>query len=171
MTHDTPKNSCGKAEFRNLFFDHSRQLRNFIYFKCGDETLAEDICQEAFLRLWKDCRKIPPVKAKSFLFTVASNLFLDHLKHQKVVARFKIQETTPPSPENPAFILEASEFKAQLEAAINALPEKQRTVFLMNRIEKMTYKEIATLLEISVKAVEKRMHKALVELRKLTKKI
>jgi RNA polymerase sigma-70 factor (ECF subfamily) len=46
-----------------------------------------------------------------------------------------------------------------------ALPEKQRLVFLLSRIEKMTYKEIAELLDISVKAVEKRMHKALVSLR------
>ena len=67
--------------------------------------------------------------------------------------------------------MEEQEFKNQLEKAIEALPENQREVFLMNRIDKMKYREIAEALGISQKAVEKRMHKALLELRKLTKKI
>lgn len=171
MINETPKNICSEDVFKVLFFEYARQLRNFIYFKCGDENLAEDISQEAFLRLWKECRNVPSNKAKSYLFTVANNLFLDHVKHQKVVTRFRLQKIKELSPETPEFLLEESEFKEQLESAIEALPEKQRSVFLLNRIEKMTYKEIAALLEISVKAVEKRMHKALVELRKLTKNI
>lgn len=171
MNNDTPKNICRQDTFELLFFEHSRRLHNFIYFKSGDESLAEDISQEAFLRLWAACKNIPYDKAKSYLFTVANNLFLDHVKHQKVVTRFRLQKTKELSPDNPEYLLEESEFKTQLEKAISALPEKQRTVFLLNRIEKMTYKEIAALLEISVKAVEKRMHKALIELRKLTKNI
>ncbi|MEM7514507.1 MAG: sigma-70 family RNA polymerase sigma factor, partial [Bacteroidota bacterium] len=55
----------------------------------------------------------------------------------------------------------------RLEGAIAALPEKNRVVFLMNRIEKLTYQEIADSLGLSVKAIEKRMHKALIELRKI----
>ena len=58
------------------------------------------------------------------------------------------------------------EFMEKLESTIDNLPEKQREVFLMNRIEKMKYKEIALHLDISVKAVEKRMHQALVVMRK-----
>ena len=54
----------------------------------------------------------------------------------------------------------------KLENTISALPEKQREVFLLNRIEKKKYKEIALHLDISVKAVEKRMHQALLVMRK-----
>ena len=63
------------------------------------------------------------------------------------------------------------EFKERLEEAISQLPDKQRTVFLMNRIDKKTYREIAELEGVSVKAIEKRMGMALKTLRKLTKKI
>ncbi|MEO0626668.1 MAG: sigma-70 family RNA polymerase sigma factor, partial [Bacteroidota bacterium] len=73
--------------------------------------------------------------------------------------------------ESPGFKMEETEFYQQLQSAIAALPEKNRIVFLMNRIDKLTYREIAERLEISQKAVEKRMSKALVELRKLTQNI
>jgi RNA polymerase sigma factor (sigma-70 family) len=69
----------------------------------------------------------------------------------------------------PQVILEGEEFKARLTAAIADLPEGQRTVFLLNRTEQKTYKEIAELLGISVKAVEKRMHKALLNLRQVAR--
>ena len=67
--------------------------------------------------------------------------------------------------ENPEFLLEHQEFGNKLQRAIDALPEGQKTAFLMNRIDQMTYVEIAEVLEISVKAVEKRMHLALKTLR------
>ena len=59
----------------------------------------------------------------------------------------------------------------KLESAINTLSPGEREVFLMNRIEKKTYKEMAEHLGVSQKAIEKRMHKALVKLRKTIKNI
>ena len=67
--------------------------------------------------------------------------------------------------QSPQYALEEKEFKEQLENIIASMPEKQRDVFLMNRIDELTYKEIADRLELSVKAVEKRMHGALSFLR------
>ena len=67
--------------------------------------------------------------------------------------------------------MEEEEFRKRLEEGISNLPEGQRVVFLMNRIDKKKYREIAEELNISVKAVEKRMHKALVALRKISKKV
>ena len=61
--------------------------------------------------------------------------------------------------------MQESEFKLRLEQAISELPETQREVFLMNRIDKLTYAEIAERLGVSVKAIEKRMGKALKHMR------
>ena len=61
--------------------------------------------------------------------------------------------------------LVARELQYKLETALACLPEPQRTVFLMNRVEKQPYSEIAECLGISTKTVEKRMHGALVALR------
>lgn len=142
-----------------------------MYYKSGNIYLAEDLTQEAFLILWKKRESIDPDKVKSYLYTIANNLFLNEVKHQKVVMKFNQQPVSTTSYETPQFVLEEDEFRQKLENAISGLPEKNRVVFLMNRIDKLTYKEIADRLGLSVKAVEKRMHKALLELRNLSARI
>ena len=67
--------------------------------------------------------------------------------------------------ESPEYLILEKEFMEKLSDAIAQLPDKQREVFLLNRVEKKTYKEIAEMSGVSVKAVEKSMHKALVKLR------
>ncbi len=165
------KSVCEEAVFKNIFSDHSASLINFIYYKSGNYKGAEDIMQDAFATLWKECAKVAVEKAKSFLYTVANNTFLNQVKHQKIVLKFEKQGHSQINQESPQYLLEEAEFKEKLENAIAALPEDQRVVFLMNRIDKIKYKEIADHLDLSVKAIEKRMHKALVELRKVSKKL
>ena len=133
---------------------------------------AEDITQNAFVILWENCENLKPEQAKSFLFTTAIRLSLNEIKHDKVVSNFELYSNSgKQNSESPEFLLLESELKKQLEKAINDLPEKQRTVFLMNRFENHSYTEIASLLDLSVKAVEKRMHLALVSLRKVIKNV
>lgn len=151
--------------------EHAEGLRNFLYYKSGNLPQAEDLVQDAFGKLWENCEKVKPEKAKSFLFTVANNLFLNQVEHRKVVLKFENRGHSQQSNETPQYLLEQEEFRLRLEKAIAGLPEGQRVVYLMNRIDKKTYKEIAEALEISVKAVEKRMHKALNVLRKISKKV
>jgi len=164
---------CEESVFDRLFLELSPLLRNFLYYRTGDLTAAEDLVQEAFLRLWRNCSKVLPAKAKAFVFKAAENLFFNQREHQKVVLKFEAYETsrrvnTVPSPQEE---LEEQEFKVRLERALAALPVGSREVFLLNRIEGLKYREIADLLGISQKAVEKRMHRALVELRKIHRNI
>ncbi|MEM9931888.1 MAG: sigma-70 family RNA polymerase sigma factor [Bacteroidota bacterium] len=160
------KDVCNKSTFREVFMAHSEELRDFLYYRCGQLQQAEDHLQECFVRLWNNCAKVPFAKAKGFLFTVGNNLFLNEVKHRKVVLRYR-QQVRPQEKDDadPQQLLEYQEFKARLKEAVEDLPEGQRTVFLLNRTNEKTYKEIAEMLEISVKAVEKRMHKALLQLR------
>jgi RNA polymerase sigma-70 factor (ECF subfamily) len=172
---DSPlmKNVCTETVFKELFFAYAKPLRNFLFYKGATAEEAEDLMQEAYLRMWRDCQKVPFDKAKGFLYTVAGNLFLDEKKHEQVAIRFARLAPAPESSEegNPHFDLETQELQNRLETAIAQLPENQRLVFLMNRMDKLTYMEIAARLDLSVKAVEKRMHLALVELRHILKGI
>lgn len=163
-----PDNVCEKPVFDQLFREVAPQLRNFLYYRCGNAERANDLVQDAFLKLWEKCKDVLPDAAKSFLFTVAKNLMLNLVKKDKVRFDFaKTEETEKLEYENPEYRMEYTEFKNELETAINNLPEGQKEVFLMNRIDKLTYREIAERLGVSQKAVEKRMHKALIKLKDL----
>jgi RNA polymerase sigma-70 factor (ECF subfamily) len=156
---------CENKLFEKVFDEQSEALRNFLYYKCCDIDKAEDLLQDAFLKLWNNCRKVVYEKARSFLFTVANNLFLNDYAHQKIVLEHQSQPNNLSNNESPQFLMEEEEFMTRLKKAIAQLTPAQREVFLMNRIDKKTFKEIAELLSISDKTVEKRMQKALISLK------
>ncbi|MDF1696292.1 MAG: RNA polymerase sigma factor [Saprospiraceae bacterium] len=158
---------CKEKTYQELYYKYGEYLRNFLYYKSGDMVLSEDLCHDSFIKLWENCSKVTIDKAKSYLFTVANNMFLNKAKKDKVILKFGNTIRSKVDKNDPHFILQKSEFKQRLELAISELPETQREVFLMNRIDKKKYKEISEELGISVKAVEKRMHKALSALRKI----
>ncbi len=159
-------NVCEERIFEKVFKDYSKMLRNFIYSKCRDIEQAEDLTQDAFVKLWNNCAKVPIDKAKSYLFTITKNAFFNEIEHKKVELKYKQAKGITVNVEDPDFVLREKEFQKELNEAINKLPVNVREVFLLNRIEKKKYKEIAELLDISIKTVEKRMHAALVSLRK-----
>ena len=165
------KSVCDRTYFSMLFDTHAETLRNFLYYRCRDMQQAEDLTQEAFLKLWKNCKKVLYEKARGFLFAVAKNAFYNQVAHNKVVLEYTRLPHSGIDPETPQFRLEEKEYMERLQGAINELPDGQREVFLMNRVDKVTYKEIAVMLGISETAVEKRMQKALIKMRKIVKNI
>jgi RNA polymerase sigma factor (sigma-70 family) len=155
---------CEEVNYKNIFKEHSKSLRNFIYYKCGDLERAKDIMQEALIRLWENCSKVELEKAKTFLFTVAQRIMIDNIRHDKVKLQFtKRSESNVAN--DPSYELEKKEFEQKLMSSISSMPESQREAFLMNRMDNMSYKDIAEALDISVKAVEKRIHLALLYLK------
>jgi len=153
--------SINNQEFKDFFDQYYVMIRNFLYYKTGSIDVAEDIAQDVFVKVWEKREEVDSPTVKSLLYTIAGNLAINHLKHQGVVYDFANRSAIHPSSESPEFIMEEKEFRIRLEEVISNLPEKSRIVFLMNRIDKLTYNEIANRLELSVKAVEKRMKKAL----------
>jgi len=157
-------NVCEEEVFSNLFKTNSKTVFNYIYYKFGNEEKAYDVVQEAFVKLWENCAKVSPEKAKSYVYTIANNLYLNVIKAEKVRLKYA-DRTNNTSYESPEFLLEEKEFKEKLDNALNSLPENQRTTFLLNRIDGKKYAEIAEMEGVSVKAIEKRMHLALKALR------
>lgn len=165
MAKPLKENICEEQLFSSIFRRYSQDLHNFLYYKFGNQLNPQDKMQEAFVKLWENCAKVSQDKAKSFLFTTANNLMLNAYAHQKVVLRHQQIKPKYSTNINPEFVLEEKEYKAKLEKAIANLTEAQRVAFLMNRVEGKRFKEIAELLDISTKAVEKRIYGALKKLR------
>lgn len=162
---DLYNDMCEQSRFEAFFNKHSTNLYNFLYYKFGDKLDPQDKTQEAFVRLWENCKNIKPEKAKSYLFSIANNLMLNEVAHEKVVLKYSKIKRANYSNESPEFLMEEDEYREKLQKAIASLTEPQRVAFLMNRTEGKRFKEIAEILGISTKAVEKRIYGALKKLR------
>jgi len=161
-----PKSVCEEKNFNALFNKHYQTATNHIYYKCGNLQQAEDIVQDAFVKIWNRCAEVVYKTASSLLFKICNNSLLNEFKHQKVVLQHQKVSVDYKDYESPDFIMETNDFKNKLETAINKLSVKEREVFLLSRIDKKSYKEIAEITGISIKAVEKRMSNAFINLRK-----
>ena len=164
MNIENNTNVCEEKVYNQIFTTNSKTVFNYIYYKFGNEEKAYDAVQEAFVKLWENCAKVVPTKAKSYVYTIANNLYLNMIKADKVRLKYAHLNTDVTN-ETPEFLLEEKEFQEKLDNALASLPENQRTTFLLNRIDKKKYAEIAELEGVSVKAIEKRMHLALKSLR------
>jgi RNA polymerase sigma-70 factor (ECF subfamily) len=155
-----------KADYIDLFNRLYSPIKNFIYYKTGDIELADDIAQDTFIKIWEKRNEIRNETVKSLLYTIAGNLCKNRFEHQQVVFEFANNFQQNETSVSPEFELELKEFNDKLQDAIGNLKDKNRVVFLMNRIDGLTYKQIANNLGLSQKAIEKRMKNALDELRK-----
>lgn len=159
-------NLCDEQQFTDFYKQEVNNVFRFILIKSKNKDEAFDIVQEAFVKIWENCNKFDIFKVKSYLFSTATNIFFNIKKHEKVVRNY--QNEAPDlyiDSHSPEDVLREEEFKHKLEKAIENLTDAQREVFLLNRVEGKKYKEMAALLNISIKAVEKRMSKALMALR------
>lgn len=163
------KSLCSESVFNSIFLEYASNLHNFLFGKCNSQEQAEDLVQEAFLRLWKNCKKVSLEKAKGYVFAISNNLLINKWKQKKVVDKYfesKGSTTLNSSDEkDPSSLLIEIESKEKIEGLIAQLPEKQRLALLL-RLEGLSYKEIANLNDVSVKAIEKRIHKAISSLKK-----
>ncbi len=161
------KTICEEHVFYEVHRAHAVALRNFLFYRVGSLEKARDLVQDTFIKLWSNCHKVSLEKARSYLFTVANRLFLDDADHQKVALKFQYRHgvTERHTETSPEYLYRQEEFKQRLEKAISGLPEMQRTVFLMSRIDKMPNKEIAETLQLSVKTIEKHITSSLTRLK------
>lgn len=166
MKKNLTDNVCEERIFGAIYQKVAKELHDFIYYKFGEQFNPEDKVQEAFMKLWENCGKIVPEKARAFLFSVANNSTLNEIKHEKVKLKFANEFQNETEHQNPQFIIEEKEYLKKYQLALFKLSEEKRVAFLLNRVEGKKHKEIAEILNISKKAVEKRIYGALKELRK-----
>ncbi|MAU25915.1 MAG: RNA polymerase subunit sigma-70 [Muricauda sp.] len=160
MKKDLHKDICDDSVFKSLYERLANDLHDFLYYKYGEKLDPTDKTQEAFIKLWENCKKVTPAKAKSFLYTVANNLMLNEVKHQKVILKYKNENPNELTNESPEFLLEKEEYFKKYQEVLASLTEEQRTAFLLNKAEGKKHEEIAELLGVTRKVVEYRIYSA-----------
>ncbi|MCW5515724.1 RNA polymerase sigma factor [Muriicola sp. Z0-33] len=160
MKKDLHKNICQDSIFKGLYERLANDLHDFLYYKYGGKLSPSDKVQEAFIKLWENCKNITPGKAKSYLYTVANNLMLNEVKHQKVVLKYQHENPKTPTSESPEFLLEKQEYFKKYQEVLASLTEEQRIAFLLNKAEGKRHEEIAQILGVTRKVVEYRIYSA-----------
>ncbi len=160
---DAEKN--GKSWFQKVFDQNYRYVLNYLFYLSGDAALSEDLTQDVFLQLWDKRRKVKEDTLRPYLFTIARNCFLKNIRRQNYDLKFRSSMFERTDTRSPEYLLEMKEFDRKLQESLAGLPERCRVVFLMNRMDGLSYRDIAGALGVSVKAVEKQMSKALSILR------
>lgn len=160
MDKDINENICEESVFERIYNRYSKDLHNYLYYKYGEQYNPGDKAQDAFIKLWDNCKKITLSKAKSFLFTVANNMILNDIKHQKVVLKYQQINHKNYTNEDPEFLLEKEQFQERYNKALASLKAEQRVAFLMNKVEGKKHSEIAKLLGVTTKVVEYRIYTA-----------
>ena len=147
-------------DFKMIYEAHFDDLRRYLIFRSGDQDLSEDIAQNVFMKVWTKKIEIASGNIKSLLFKMATDEFISHIRKKKVEKEYteSIDLKLIRQPDNNDDLLEK---KILFQKALNQLPEKQKTALLMNKMQGLTYKEIAEILNLSQKAIEKRIGLAL----------
>jgi len=166
LKKDLYQNICEETIFASIYNKYAQTLHDFLYYRYGDRLNPGDKAQDAFTKLWENCKKVTPDKAKSFLYTTANNLMLNEVKHQKVVLKYQTESPKGYTNENPEFLLEKDQYYKKYQAALSKLTEEQRTAFMMNKVEGKKHAEIAELLGVTRKVVEYRIYSAFDQLKK-----
>lgn len=151
-----------RAQFLQVFLAHRAQMEALVSRRVGCRATAADLVQDLFVRFWR--RPLVQVEELgSYLLRSAGNIAIDHLRSQGVRDRLteslepELQETAA----EPQAAVQAGNDLRHVEAALRALPERTRQIFLLNRIHGRKYAEIAKALGLSQSAVEKHMMRAL----------
>lgn len=163
------KNNDSKA-LRELFDLYATALTFFAYRFVYDKSEAENIVQDVFIGVWKNINNMDDnINIKAYLYKSVKNRAINLLNQNKESTEFEenlflyksfSQQTT----------IETNELYENYKKAIEELPTSCRNIFLMSREDNLTYKEIAEILNISIKTVETQMGRALKSIRKKIEK-
>ncbi len=145
-----------------LVVRHTDRIFAASYRMLGDRAAAEDVTQESFLRLWRNAGRwrADGARIETWLYRVAMNLCIDSLrKRRREAPEAAAPERIDPGPRADD-ILATEERRSTVEAAIAALPERQRMAITLCHYEELSNIEAAEILGVSVEAVESLLARA-----------
>lgn len=168
------------AAFRELVRRYERPVFSLVYRVVRDRDTAEDLAQDTFVKVLNHIdRYRPEFKFSSWLFKIANNVAIDHLRRRTVdtvslegsryaTTTDQVEATSvrvAASQESPLEELESRELGSAIERAIAGLRPEYRACILLRHVEDRSYEEIAAMLDIPLGTVKTYIHRARHELR------
>lgn len=137
------------------------KIYNYIFYRVTDRTVAEDLTQEVFVKLTKSIHSyLPTASFSAFLYRIARNTVIDHLRTSKQVYELTETVTAPDS-------LKQVENRMDAALLLSRLPEEQRECILLYYIQELTYREISQILGIPIPTAKSRVQRGLAACKKM----
>lgn len=148
-----------RVAFYNIYERYCKRLNGFVLKYIKQETDAEEIVQEVFIKVWEARDKIDAYSSfESFLFTIAYNatmsLFRKRVSEKKYIEHIKSLQQVENAP-NIIDEIHFNELNEMVQTLLNELTPRQKEIFQLSREEGLTHEEIAKKLNISVNTVKK----------------
>ena len=169
--------SGNDAAFTELVTRYKDALTNYLNVMVGDYDIAVDLCQETFLRVYKNIRRYSNLyQFSTWIYRIATNLAIDEMRYRKRRGRVfyrnvwkQVQSADqennssfelPDNRLNPGDEILRKESNRVLGEAIRSLPQKYRVAFIMKEVQELPYETIARILKCSEGTVKSRLHRA-----------
>lgn len=150
------------TDIENLYERYAGDVRRFALYLCGDVVMADEITSDTFVRAWMAAGRIRQPTVKSYLFTIARNAYTDLLR--RAARHTQLDENMRDTRIGAQTQMEESAEVRAVLAALQQLPEMDRTVLLMRALDEMPYEEIAETLGIPVVTAKVKVHRARLKL-------
>ena len=150
------------TDIEKLYDCYAGDVRRFALYLCGDVVMADEITSDTFVRAWMAADRIRQPTVKSYLFTIARNAYTDLLR--RATRHTQLDEKLPDTRISAQTQIEQSAEVRAVLAALQQLPEMDRTVLLMRALDEMPYEEIAETLGIPVVTAKVKVHRARLKL-------
>lgn len=150
------------VDFSALYRTHAGDVHRFALFLSGDPALADDIVSETFIRLWHARRRVDLTTVKGYLLAIARNLFIAEMRHVRRMT--PLDDRTRDAQPGPERRTHAQIDLQLVLAALQTLPEIDRSAVLLRAEDRMSYEEVAATLGISAGAARVKVHRARLKL-------
>ena len=159
--------SRDESALQEFFFSVQPQLFYFLFRFTSSKEIAEDLTQESFIKFWLSIDNLDPAKSfKAYLFKIARNLAINHINRSMPLVSYDEENILLQISKSIDGEIENSFFMDDFQKAINTLPERCKSTFLLSRYSGFSYSEISEVMGVSLQTVKNQMNKALAVLRK-----
>lgn len=156
-----------ESALQEFFFSVQPQLFYFLFRFTGSKEIAEDLTQESFIKFWLAIDNLDPHKSfKAYLFKIARNLAINQVQRSLPTVSFDEENILLQLSKSIDDEIDNSFFMNDFQRAVNTLPERCKSTFLLSRFSGFNYSEIAGIMGVSLQTVKNQMNKALAVLRK-----
>ena len=158
-----------RVDYERVVVEHKDRVHSYAAWMLHDREEARDVAQDALIRLWTNRETIREESVKSWLLKTVHNLAIDRLRRRKTRAEAEMEDLTTIVDEDrpgPELSARGSEVGRMIGEALKRLSDRDRSMVLMREVHGLSYKEIATTVQMPLGTVKAALHRARERLRR-----